>query len=39
MKFEQTCTISARRADVWDFLMNMENVAGCLQGSQIRSDR
>ncbi len=32
MKFEQTSTISARRAKVWDFLMNMENVAGCLQG-------
>jgi carbon monoxide dehydrogenase subunit G len=32
MKFEQTCTIAASRADVWAFLMNMENVAACLQG-------
>jgi carbon monoxide dehydrogenase subunit G len=32
MKFEQTCTITASRAEVWDFLMNMENVAACLQG-------
>jgi carbon monoxide dehydrogenase subunit G len=32
MKFEQTCTITANRAEVWDFLMNMENVAACLQG-------
>ncbi len=32
MKFEQTCTITAHRADVWDFLMDMEKVAGCLQG-------
>src|SRR5688500_13498212 len=23
MKFEQTCTITASRSDVWDFLMNM----------------
>jgi carbon monoxide dehydrogenase subunit G len=34
MKFEQTCTITASRAEVWDFLMNMENVAACLQGVQ-----
>ncbi|ETX04195.1 CoxG family protein [Candidatus Entotheonella palauensis] len=32
MKFEQTCTITASRPDVWAFLMNMENVAACLQG-------
>ncbi len=32
MKFEQTCTITANRVEVWDFLMNMENVAACLQG-------
>jgi uncharacterized protein len=32
MKFEQTCTITASRPEVWDFLMNMENVASCLQG-------
>ena len=34
MKFEQTCTISASRAEVWAFLMNMENVANCLPGVQ-----
>jgi uncharacterized protein len=34
MKFEQTCTITANRAAVWDFLMNMENVASCLSGVQ-----
>ena len=34
MKFEQTCTISANRTDVWDFLMNMEKVANCLPGVQ-----
>jgi len=32
MKFEQTCIITANRIEVWDFLMNMENVAACLQG-------
>ena len=32
MKFEQTCTIMASRPEAWDFLMNMENVAACLQG-------
>ncbi|PON12522.1 hypothetical protein C2W62_39160 [Candidatus Entotheonella serta] len=32
MKLEQTCTITASRTEVWDFLMNMENVAACLQG-------
>ncbi len=34
MKFGQTCTITASRADVWDFLMNIENVANCLSGVQ-----
>ena len=34
MKFEQICTITASRDDVWDFLMNMENVANCLPGVQ-----
>lgn len=34
MKFEQTCTITASRAKVWDFLMNMQNVATCLPGVQ-----
>jgi carbon monoxide dehydrogenase subunit G len=34
MKFEQTCTITASRAAVWDFLMDMENVASCLPGVQ-----
>jgi carbon monoxide dehydrogenase subunit G len=34
MKFEQICTIAASRDDVWDFLMNMENVANCLPGVQ-----
>ena len=34
MKFEQTCTIAASRSSVWDFLMNMENVANCLPGVQ-----
>ncbi len=32
MKFEQTCAITASRAVVWDYMMNMENVATCLQG-------
>ncbi|ETW96728.1 MAG: hypothetical protein ETSY1_25460 [Candidatus Entotheonella factor] len=32
MKLEQTCTITASRPEVWEFLMNMENVAACLQG-------
>jgi carbon monoxide dehydrogenase subunit G len=34
MKFTQTCTIAAARGTVWDFLMNMENVANCLTGIQ-----
>jgi len=32
MTFTQSCTISADREAVWDFLMNMENVARCLPG-------
>ena len=32
MTFTQSCTISAGREAVWDFLMNMENVARCLPG-------
>lgn len=32
MKFTQTCTIDANRETVWDFLMDMQNVASCLQG-------
>ncbi len=34
MKFTQTCLITAKREAVWDFLMNMEQVAGCLPGVQ-----
>jgi len=34
MKFTQTCLITANRAAVWDFLMDMEQVAGCLPGVQ-----
>ena len=34
MKFTQTCVISAARDTVWNFLMNMENVAQCLDGVQ-----
>jgi uncharacterized protein len=34
MKFTQTCTITASRETVWDFLMNMQNVANCLSGVQ-----
>jgi carbon monoxide dehydrogenase subunit G len=34
MKFNQTCLITANREAVWDFLMDMEQVAGCLQGVQ-----
>ncbi len=34
MKFTQTCTISARRETVWNFLMDMQNVANCLAGVQ-----
>ena len=32
MTFTQTCTITASRDAVWEFLMNMENVAHCLPG-------
>ena len=34
MKFNQTCVITANRQAVWDFLMDMEQVAGCLRGVQ-----
>ena len=32
MTFTQTCIIAARREDIWDFLMQAENVAYCLPG-------
>jgi carbon monoxide dehydrogenase subunit G len=32
MTFTQSCIITASREAVWDFLMNMENVAHCLPG-------
>jgi hypothetical protein len=32
MTFTQTCTITASRDVVWDFLMQAENVAHCLTG-------
>ena len=32
MTFTQSCTIAANRAAVWDFLMDMRNIAGCLPG-------
>ena len=32
MTFTQTCTITARREVVWDFLLQAENVARCLVG-------
>jgi carbon monoxide dehydrogenase subunit G len=32
MKFAQSCIINADRETVWDFLMNIENVATCLEG-------
>jgi carbon monoxide dehydrogenase subunit G len=32
MTFTQSCIIAARREAVWDFLMNVENVARCLPG-------
>jgi carbon monoxide dehydrogenase subunit G len=34
MNFSQHCVITASRDTVWDFLMNMENVARCLDGVQ-----
>ncbi len=40
MKLQQTCTITAARDNVWDFLMGIENIAHCLDGVQdvIRID-
>lgn len=32
MTFTQSCTIAASREAVWDFLMDMQNVARCLPG-------
>ena len=32
MNFSQTCSISASRQKVWNFLMDMENVSCCLPG-------
>jgi carbon monoxide dehydrogenase subunit G len=32
MTFTQSCLIAASREAVWEFLMSMENVAGCLPG-------
>jgi carbon monoxide dehydrogenase subunit G len=32
MTFTQSCTITANREAVWDFLMDMRNVAECLPG-------
>jgi carbon monoxide dehydrogenase subunit G len=32
MKFAQSCIINADCETVWDFLMNIENVATCLDG-------
>jgi carbon monoxide dehydrogenase subunit G len=32
MTFTQTCTIAASREAVWEFLMEVENVAHCLPG-------
>jgi carbon monoxide dehydrogenase subunit G len=34
MNFSQYCVITASRDAVWDFLMNMDNVAKCLDGVQ-----
>jgi carbon monoxide dehydrogenase subunit G len=34
MTFTQSCTITASREAVWDFLMDMENIAHCLPGVQ-----
>ncbi len=34
MTFTQSCTITASREAVWDFLMDMENMAHCLPGVQ-----
>jgi uncharacterized protein len=32
MTFTQSCTITASREAVWDFLMDMQNIAQCLPG-------
>jgi carbon monoxide dehydrogenase subunit G len=32
MTFTQSCTITASREVVWDFLMDMQNIAQCLPG-------
>jgi carbon monoxide dehydrogenase subunit G len=32
MTFTQSCMISAKREAVWDFLMDMRNIAACLPG-------
>ncbi len=32
MKFTQTCTIAASQLEVWNFLIDMENVGRCLPG-------
>ena len=32
MTFTQSCMISANREAVWDFLMDVRNIAGCLPG-------
>lgn len=32
MTFTQSCVISANREAVWDFLMDIRNIAGCLPG-------
>ena len=32
MTFTQSCTIAASREAVWDFLMDMQNIAQCLPG-------
>ena len=34
MTFTQSCTITASREAVWDFLMDVENIAQCLPGVQ-----
>ena len=42
MNFSQTCSISASRQKVWDFLMDMANVSRCLPGvesmEQLKED-
>jgi carbon monoxide dehydrogenase subunit G len=34
MTFTQSCTITASRDAVWDFLMDVQNIARCLPGVQ-----